>query len=406
MPLKDYFVDQMDQLRGFVTAPDQAMRVLCHEPDVEPLVKKLIVALDEDDNFKHIMVPARSPYDNTAQYFRELLDEVVRQNEQYREELATLNITLPKPDDHPELAPEHRFKRYVADVADCLPDSIGSYLVVINPKTIGDEAGFKRDMVYLAKNTRSLWAKYLVFDRRTKPVLDGITDETPRAGVQLFHLAPDQIEKQVHADLASGCLGPQEKRQYIAMTGAFAFANRNYDDAAKIQTDVVKMAEQEGTPADQANALYNLGNTHLKRENAEEAEQCLARAVEICAEHDLNPMMAMALTNLGVALQRQGRMDESLQSFSVARRTFKALCHRPGEAHVLDSQAATLAHANRNQEAERAWREALAIYEGITAPEFAQLRRSGRDDILDKLRRFFEATSQAHKVRALTPQEA
>ena len=173
MPLKTFFVDQIDQLRSFASAPDQSMRVLCHEPDVEPLVKKIVVALDEDDNFPHILVPARTPYDNTPRYFKELLDEVVRQNEMYREELATLNITLPRPDDRAELTPPHRFKRYVADVADCLPNSIGSYVVVINPDEVRDEPGFKNDMVYLAKQTRSV--QVLVVFRSRLPEQDSLT---------------------------------------------------------------------------------------------------------------------------------------------------------------------------------------------------------------------------------------
>jgi tetratricopeptide (TPR) repeat protein len=401
MALKAFFSDQLEQIRSFMTSLRQTVRVVQLESDVEPLLKKLLVGLDEDDNCPHVMVFATTPFSNPAQYFSDALVELAGQNEQHRDAMAAKGVQVPRLADYASLPPTERFNQYLSDLADRLAEWVDSYVVVIQPKSIDDPAGFKFGIEYLTNSTRSKQLKYLVLDHRKDPLLPDLAEKSERAGVQVFHLSPAEIEAQIKADLASGQLTPQEKRQYTAMTAAFAFSNRKYDDAELIQRDVLKMAEQNGTPAEQANACYALGNTFLKQGKLELAEGSFARAVMICVEGKINALLAMALTNLGVTLQRQNRLEESVQSFDTARRTFHALNYRPGEAFVLDNKAATLAAAKLNADAERAWLEALRIFDGITAPSFAKLRETSRDDILDKLRHFYEATGQRNKIQAL-----
>ena len=60
-----------------------------------------------------------------------------------------------------------------------------------------------------------------------------------------------------------------------------------------------------------------------------------------------------------------------------------------------------LAAERRNDEAERAWLEALTVYDGITSASFAELRASGREDLLAKLERFYTATRQKDKLKNL-----
>jgi tetratricopeptide (TPR) repeat protein len=95
----------------------------------------------------------------------------------------------------------------------------------------------------------------------------------------------------------------------------------------------------------------------------------------------------MVLTNLGVVLYRQERMEQALQSFEVAQATCQAQGLRPAEAHVLDCLAKTYEADGRLEEAERSWNEALAVYDSMSSETFAAAREGGRADILDKLAR-------------------
>jgi tetratricopeptide (TPR) repeat protein len=95
----------------------------------------------------------------------------------------------------------------------------------------------------------------------------------------------------------------------------------------------------------------------------------------------------MVFTNLGVALHRMGAFEPAFSSLKVGRDYFRAQANRPGEAHVCDCLAAIYQEQGRVEEAEQAWRYALKLYDGIVNPAFADLRRSGRADILSKLER-------------------
>ena len=401
MPLKNFFEEQLQELRDFLDAPDRTVHAVQHDPDIKQMLQKMLVGLDDES--PHVLVVVTSPFHNLDQYFRDLLKELVELNELYREELSQRLVQLPQAVvESKECPPIDCFLRYVSEVADSLPDNFGAFALILDPEVIDDEPGFSQAMERLAKETKSPWAKYLFLDRRRDPILADLPQATNKAANQVFYLSPLQIESKVKADLASGTLSGKEKLQYAAMTGAFAFAHRKYDQAEQIQLEVLKNAEADGEPADVASAHYNLGNTHLANKQFAQAEDNFNRAAAVCLEHGINPLLGMVLVNLGVAVHRLGRIEQSLESFDVARRTFKAMNNVPGEAYVLDCKAAVFALEKRNDEAEATWRSALALYDGITNPDFKEARDGGRRDIVDKLIRFFEHTKQKQKVRELS----
>src|SRR5690606_11421116 len=114
---------------------------------------------------------------------------------------------------------------------------------------------------------------------------------------------------------------------------------------------------------------------------------------EACMEAGNDPLLAVVLLNLGVALHRQGKAEAALRSFDAGRQTFRALGLLAGEVHALDTRAAALAEAGDRPGAEQAWQEAIRLTEEIESPDFAELRQSCRDDLTDKLRRFRESAA-------------
>jgi tetratricopeptide (TPR) repeat protein len=400
MSLKSIFAEQIDAIQGFMADPGQSMRVMRYERDVEPLLEKVLVKLDEDENNPHILVVCQSRCDDRKQYLHDLLAELMEQNERHRDGLKRASIQLPIPNNISDRHPlEHVFQQYVSEIAECLPSWSGSYVVVIYPQEITDEPAFKITMEYLATHTQSPLAKFLVFDRQTDPILHDIAERTER--IQVFEFSPDEIEKRVKEDLAGDTLAPQERRQYTAMVGAFAAAKQDYGKAENAQRQALEMARQDGARSEEAAALYNLGNTCLAQDKSQMAAQYFSLSIDAASAEELHGLVAMALTNLGVALQHCGEFEQSLESFDVARRTFKAINNPPGEAYSLDNKAQVLYRAERYEEAEHAWLDALAIYDGITAEMFSKVRETGRDDILTKLKKFYEATKRPDKTAQL-----
>src|SRR5262249_280193 len=163
------------------------------------------------------------------------------------------------------------------------------------------------------RRTTSAWAKFIVLDRRQDPVLGDLDPRLEQVSTQVFHLSPTQIEERVATDLKRGDLPPDERRQHTAMSGAFAAAHGNHGEAERLQREALRLTQEDGSPAEQANAWYNLGNTCLSRKKFAEAEECFGQAGQLCLEHNMQALLAMVLTNLGVVLQRQARSEASLQ---------------------------------------------------------------------------------------------
>lgn len=400
MPLKEFFQDQITELRRFMEILGETLRVVQCDPDIKQLLLKIFARLDEDEKNPHIMVATQVPFHTEEQFFSTVIKELAESNEEVRADLAEVGVELPPaPADDGTTPWRERFVRYVYGVTKNLPDSIGAYVVIIDPEEITNAAGFHAAMTYLANHTPSLWAKYIVVDQRQAPLLADIEEQSLLAAIQVFYLAPEQMEQQVRDDLQGGWLSPVERRQYMALLGAFASAHGNDDEALQTQQEVVRLAQAEGSRAEQATAYYNLGNSHLKQEEFEQAEACFTQAAEICLDADINPLLAMVLTNLGITLHCRDHLDEALECLSVARRTYAAMNNKPGEAQALDCQADILAKAERPDEAEQAWRDALAMYDGITSKALTDVRDAGRTDILSKLERLHGATEQTDQLQ-------
>src|SRR5262249_10941869 len=92
----------------------------------------------------------------------------------------------------------------------------------------------------------------------------------------------------------------------------FAFARKEYDRALLLQSQWVEMLGPDAAPAEAANALYNLANTHLARKEHGAAEEAYGKALGLARAHRLNVLPPMTLTNPGVALYRMKRYVEAV----------------------------------------------------------------------------------------------
>jgi tetratricopeptide (TPR) repeat protein len=389
MALKSFFTDQIETLKDFLIHRQQTLHCVRVEPDMRPLLIKILQGLDRDPQCPHLMLWSEVPFDNRRQYFEALRQELTEDLRQWERPLKAAGFVFrPGPEQPRGRVPEAKFLAHAAALADALPPSVGSLVFVLAPERVGDAEGYRAAARFLAEETPTRWLKYLVIDGRKQPALAGIEGESPRAGVQDFHITPEEIESRTRADLERGFgLSPAEKRQYMALLAGFAFARKEYDDALRLQKRWLEMLGADDPAAEAANAHYNLGNTHLARKEYPAAEEAFGKALEIALDRQVDGLVPVVLTNLGVTLFRQGRREQALESFRVAREACKAQNMRPVEAHVLDCQAMTHEADGQPAEAERCWKEALAVYDEMSAETFLAAREKGRADILEKLDR-------------------
>jgi tetratricopeptide (TPR) repeat protein len=389
MALRSFFTDQIETLKDFLIHRRQTLHCVRVEPDMRPLLIKILQGLDRDPQCPHLMLWSEVPFDNRRQYFEALLRELTEDLRRWERPLKAAGFEFRTgPEQLRGLLPEAKFLAYAAALADALPANVGSLVLVLAPDHIGDAEGYRAAARFLAERTPTRWLKYLVIDGRKQPALAGIEGECPRAGIQDFHITPEEIETRTRADLERGFgLSPEEKRQYMALLAGFAFARKEYDDALRLQKRWLEMLGPNDPAAEAANAHYNLANTHLARKEYPAAEEAFGQALEIALDRQVDGLVPVVLTNLGVTLFRQGRREQALESFRLARDACKAQNLRPVEAHVLDCQAATHEADGQPAEAERCWKEALAVYDDMSAETFAAARASARADILEKLDR-------------------
>jgi tetratricopeptide (TPR) repeat protein len=397
MALKDIFQHQVDQLRAFLDGKRRTMCIVQHDPDLKPVVHRLLAGLDRDNECPHIIWGTVTAFHNRTQYFRDVLKELIDANESHRSELAAVGIELTPPSFEGGWATTRgQFVEYISSLADNLPDLAGSYAIVIDPQTVDDLQDYEESIHFLASNTESKRVKYIVLDQRSKPLLKDFNRYSDRISIQVFRFSQEEIERHVQDDLdRNSSLSPVERRQYAAMLGAFAFTRKDYDDAERRQRDVLNQSLKTGDSGEQAIAYYNLGNTYLSAKEPTLAEDCYTRAGELCLDTRSDPLLAMILTNLGIALSERGQMAEAVESFDTACLTFQGINNHTGAAYSLDCKASALAKAGHKREAEEAWLRALAIYDSIQGDTLKDVRESGRKDILDKLNRL----GRPHKIR-------
>jgi tetratricopeptide (TPR) repeat protein len=395
MALKNFFTVQHDMLRLFITELEQSVRVVQVAAELQPLLMKALAGLDSEDS-PHLLMCLETPFENPRQFFDGLVGELNAELARWETPLANAGFEYKvRPENLSYLAASERFVAYAGGLADAFPETFGALVLILAPERVADPEKFRAAIHFLAKETPTPWLKYIIVDDRANPALTDMEKENPHVWVQTFHIAPEEIESQAKEDLARGGLDPAERRQYLALLGGFAYARRQYDEAQRLQQEWLDALGAEGAPSETANACYNLGNTQLARKDYAAAELTYGRALELALDHNLGALAPMVLTNLGVTLYHQERLEQALQAFTVARQTCQAQGLRPAEAHVLDCLARTHEAGGKFEEAGAAWTEALAVYDSMSSETFAQAREGGRADILAKLERLAEATKKA-----------
>jgi tetratricopeptide (TPR) repeat protein len=399
MPLKRFFDEQLQLLQHFLDEPTHRVRCVRVASDLTPLFLKMLAGLEKDDNYPHLMLTCEAPFEGRRQYFEALLRELTEEVARWELPLkaAGFELRLGSPS-LTGVSADWQFLAYASALADALPEFVGHLVLLLVPDRVADPAGYRGAVEFLARQTPSPWLKYLILDEHQNPALDRIDEWDPQIWVQEFHLSPSEIEERAARALARETgLSAEERRQYTALLAGFAYARKEYDRALTLQRQWVELLGPEGAPAERANALYNLANTHLAGQDFAAAEATYGQALELALDNRLAVLVPMILTNLGVALYRQKRWEEAVRSFRIARDSCKAQDMRPTEAHVLDCMGRTYEADGKLDEAEECWREALAVYDGITAETFARGKEGGQALLREQLDRVAELRKPGRK---------
>ena len=434
MPIETMFARNTDAIRRFLTDRARTLMVLTRDADLEVVIKKLLVKLD-DTCERVIMVACEVPFVEPASWCEGVMQRLSEAQEPLRGvyqrggvRLASVPVAsrgrgqlAGQPQAPAQVqSPAQRLAAYLAASAEAIAPVSDAMAVVIVPKSVADFAAFQRTLCFLADNIPSTRVKLIVPDDRSKPGLPRVGSMCRRGFVHPFHVPPEAMQAELEHDLSpqgelgalmfgaaskltatsaatpaatSAATAASTAAQLVkinaskAMLAGFLSSSGRLGEAAAIQVEQLEQAKAGGDVLGEAQALYNLGTTRLKQHHYADAEAMLDRAVELSFDSKRDPLLAMSLTNLGVAFERQRKGEQAVQAFDLARAVFRRMSHPPGEAHVLDCKAGALASLGLHEAARESWREARRLYEGITAPALADVRSAGREDIDQKLAR-------------------
>ncbi|WP_026869418.1 tetratricopeptide repeat protein [Inquilinus limosus] len=389
MPLTAFFSEQLDLIEDFLDAPVPAVRIVLIDPEMRGILLRMLAGLDEQEDFRHLLIARDAAFHDPAGWFGGLLDSLNAQIEQHAEALAEAGVE-PGPDEDGR-SPPWRFLGRAERLAETLPAAVGSLVFLIHPDSVEDRESFARSVTFLADKVSSRRLKFIVLDERRAPCLAALASGHPKADTQTFWCSPPEMERRVNEVLEQSAASPSDRRRALMMAAGFAFSNRDYPRAEALQRQQLEAAESAGEPVEQAIGAYGLGNTLLAAGRPEEGAEAFLRACDLCVAHGLNELAPMAYTNLGVALHRLGNFEQAFEAMRVGSRFFRAQGNRPGEAFVCDNLAKMYQERGQPDEAARVWRYAQGLYDGITNPDLQDVREAGSADIREKLEQLGQA---------------
>jgi Flp pilus assembly protein TadD len=391
MPYAAFFGEQLRDLENFLALSPGNVRIVRIDPEMRGLLLRMLSRREQSPGFPHLLIGFYDDFRDPTSWFEGLHAALRAHIDEAAGALAERAIAPPAgyadaDGDQPITAP-WRFLRLAESLAARLPDDAGALAFLLAPEQIGDAASFVQSIEFLASRATSRWLRFIVLEDRAAPLLADLATTEPTVSHQTFWQSAERLAHRQHAANGFAALSPGAPPVDKGIAASVAFANKDYATAEALQRERLQQAADTKTPLQQVIERYDLGRTLFEAGRAEEAVAVLAEACDMACTHELGEIVPTVYMNLGVALHRLGAFDEAFAALKVANRFFRLQGNRPGEASSYDTLARIYDELGRREEAERTWRYALAVYDGIGNPDMRDVREAGRADIQAKLDR-------------------
>jgi DNA-binding SARP family transcriptional activator len=147
-----------------------------------------------------------------------------------------------------------------------------------------------------------------------------------------------------------------------------------YQRAIRCQRQSLAVSRDIRNPAEEATALAELGKVEVRLGRHYQAAGHFRQALEICRETNNRAVEVMALNGLGEALLATGQPGQAHGEYAAALTGAREISDRREQASAHDGLG-RVHHATRElRKARHHWKQALAIYARLGAPEADQVR--------------------------------
>ena len=376
--LENHFTAAFEQLEEFLATPGAGSLGLMVNGDLRDLVLRALHRQQESTDFPHVYLVPEVEFTTGPVYARQAL-------EQMRAEMKEAGPPFEEGGVVPEtlLARAQRegdavsaLAAFVSDLAEAMPDDVGSIVLLTDPDDVSDEAAFADFLIACTERLDSAWAKCLFLVESEESPRYGLDRRTPRIRYLDMRLDPGRIRAQLEAGLDDPfALSDAQRARYSLLLSQFLRHEGEPERAGQI-LDLLIGSYEKGGNDDVLHALarYDRANLSLERGTVPEAVEDYRRCLEIATRTESASLAAMAATNLGVALMRAGESAHAATSFDTARRIAEANGLQPLLVHVEERIADACAQQG-DEEGARLHRErARSLCEALDDTRFRAIK--------------------------------
>ena len=376
--LENHFTSAFQQIEEFLATPGAGALGLMINGDLRDLVLRVLLRQQESPDFPHVYLAPEAAFSTGPVYARQTL-------EQLRAEMDELRTAFEEGGVEPEtlLARAERegdavsaLSLFISDLAEAMPDYVGSIVLLIDPDEVPDEEALADFLVNCTERLDSPWAKCLFLLEGEDTPRHGLDRSTPRIRYLDMRLDPARIRALLEAGLDDPfVLSEAQRARYSLLLSQFLRHEGESEHAGQILDLLIESYEKKDTD-DVLHALarYDRGNLLLERQALPEAVEDYRRCLQIATHLDSAPIAAMAATNLGVALMRADEPAHAVASFDTARRIAEANGLQPLLVHVEERIADACAQQGDEAAAQRHRERARSLCEALDDTRFSAIK--------------------------------
>jgi len=160
----------------------------------------------------------------------------------------------------------------------------------------------------------------------------------------------------------------------LANLGEIELRQGRYEQAASYLREALGGFRQVGDLVSDADTVANLGISELRQGRHKKATDYLSQALAICRQIGDVPRQALALNGLGEVLVAMERPVQARRQFDAALKLAIQAGEKYEQARAHDGLAGAYQASGARSQARRHWREALAGYAELGAPEADEVR--------------------------------
>jgi tetratricopeptide (TPR) repeat protein len=398
--LEDFVVKKRDEIRAFITNSELRLLRVSRDPDVEPLLVRVLKSIDEEETDSvDIFTGFDHDFNDADTFFTETAEKIQQNIKEAEPEFAKNGLELKIPSAmSKDGAVETCFASYLNKVANALQEYADHFILCFSPMEIKNGSDLSSSLNVILAEIQSSIVKIIFTDNRQSPNLAVLKERREDVADMEFAFKMGDTESEIKEKLMNEDLPPEESIRLLSMLAAFALARGEHGVSIGLFYQALQEARETGDPQEQAMALFNLGNAFYRKLDYPNARGSYQGSLEISLDNKIIGLAQQNLMNIGETFLKENSPEEALLYYENARVLSQSMANKLGECQALDGKGQANRMKGDDLEAESNWAEALNIYRTIDPP-LREFTKQGEAQTLERLAELCEAAGRKAQAK-------